>query len=97
MLTPGAATVTFPLGDPPSRIGGRDVAPGWLSFMPFQITWNMTGQPTAALPCGLSAGGLPVGLLAAARRGREDALLRASAAYEVARPWIQDLPRARFA
>ena len=96
MLTPGAATVTFPIGEPPSRIGGRDVAPGWISFMPFQITWNMTGQPTAALPCGLNAEGLPVGLLAAARRGREDTLLRASAAYEVARPWIQDLPRSRY-
>ena len=97
MLTPGAATVTFPLGDPPSRIGGREVAPGWVSFMPFQIAWNMSGQPTAALPCGLNAEGLPVGLLAAARRGREDTLLRASAAYEVARPWIGDLPRRRYA
>ena len=96
MLTPGASTVSFPVGDPPSRIGGRDVAAGWMTFMPFQITWNMTGQPTAALPCGLDAAGLPVGLLAAARRGREDTLLRASAAYEVARPWRQRLPRARF-
>ena len=97
MLTPGASTVTFPIGKPPSRIGGQDVVPGWMSFMPFQITWNMTGQPTAALPCGLDADGLPVGLLAAARRGREDALLRVSAAYEVARPWIPTLPRARYA
>ena len=97
MLTPGASTVSFPIGNPPSRIGGREVVAGWMTFMPFQITWNMTGQPTAALPCGLSAEGLPVGLLAAARRGREDTLLRVSAAYEVARPWIQTLPRARYA
>ena len=97
MLSPGASTVTFPIGEPPSRIGGRDVVPGWMTFMPFQITWNMTGQPTAALPCGLNAEGLPVGLLAAAARGREDTLLRASAAYEVARPWIPNLPRARYA
>ena len=96
MLTPGASTVTFPVGEPPSRIGGRDVEAGWMSFMPFQITWNMTGQPTAALPCGLSAEGLPVGLLAAAGLGREDTLLRVSAAYEVARPWIPNLPRARY-
>ncbi len=96
MLTPGAATAAFPIGEPPSRIGGRDVAPGWMTFMPFQITWNMTGQPTAALPCALDAEGLPVGLLAAARRGREDTLLRVSAAYEVARPWIPNLPRARY-
>ena len=65
--------------------------------MPFQVTWNMTGQPTAALPCGLNAEGLPVALLAAARLGREDTLLRVSAAYEVARPWGHTLPRARYA
>lgn len=96
MLTPGAATVSFPIGDPPARIGGRDVMAGWITFMPFQITWNMTGQPTAALPAGLDPAGLPVGLLAAARRGREDTLFRASAAYEVARPWMQNLPRTSY-
>ena len=97
MLTPATATASFPIGNPPSRIGGRDVAAGWITFMPFQTTWNMTGQPTAALPCGLNAEGLPVALLAAARLGREDTLLRVSAAYEVARPWIPDLPRTRYA
>ena len=96
LLTPATATLSFPIGEPPSTLGGREVAPGWMTFMPFQITWNMTGQPTAALPCGLSAEGLPVGLLAAAGRGREDTLLRVSAAYEVARPWLDTLPRSRY-
>ena len=96
LLTPATAVLPFPIGDPPSRVGGRDVQPGWMTFMPFQITWNMTGQPTASLPCGQSAGGLPVGLLAAARRGREDTLLRVSAAYEVARPWMHTLPREKY-
>ena len=97
MLTPGTAAVSFPIGNPPSRIGDQELEAGWMTFMPFQITWNMTGQPTAALPCGLDAEGLPVGLLAAARRGCEDALLRVSAVHEVARPWIPTLPRARYA
>ena len=96
MLTPATSTATFPIGHPPSRIGGQDVAAGWMTFMPFQLAWNMTGQPTASIPCGLTAEGLPVALLAAARLKREDTLLRASAAYEVHRPWIQTLPRARY-
>ena len=96
MLTPATSTVSFPIGEAPAQIGGREVVPGWMTFMPFQISWNMTGQPTAALPCGLSAEGLPVGLLVAARRGREDTLLRVSAAYEVARPWMHTLPRERY-
>ena len=96
LLTPAASTASFPIGNPPSRIGGQDVAAGWMTFMPFQITWNMTGQPTASMPCGLTAEGLPVGLLAAARLRREDILLRVSAAYEVYRPWIQTLPRVRY-
>ena len=96
LLTPATATESFPIGSPPSQIGGEDVAPGWMTFMPFQIAWNMTGQPTASIPCGLTAEGLPIGLLAAARMGREDTILRISAAYEVCQPWIRTLPRERY-
>ncbi len=93
MIMPSTATAPFPCGRPPGRIGGQEVAPGWMTFMPFQIAWNMTGQPTASLPCGVTAEGLPVGVLAAGRIGREDTLLRVSAAFEVRQPWAQNLPR----
>ena len=96
LLTRATAIESFPIGSPPSQIGGEDVAPGWMTFMPFQIAWNMTGQPTASIPCGLTAEGLPVALLAAARMGREDTILRISAAYEVYQPWIRTLPRERY-
>jgi Asp-tRNA(Asn)/Glu-tRNA(Gln) amidotransferase A subunit family amidase len=89
LLTPATAVAAFPLGEPPSRIGGVEVSPGWLSFMPFAVPWNMTGQPTGSLPCARSRDGLPIGLMLIARHGEESLILRASAAFSEARPWPQ--------
>lgn len=87
LLTPSTAVAAFPCGQPPATIGGRAVRPGWGSFMPFQIMWNMTGQPAASVPAGFTADGLPVGLMIIGRHGREDLVLAAAAAYEAAAPW----------
>lgn len=92
LLTPAAAVEPFPCGAPPSTIGGRSVRPGWTSFMPFQIMWNMTGQPCASVPAGHTAAGLPVGLMIVAPHGREDLVLAASAAFERVRPWADRVP-----
>jgi Asp-tRNA(Asn)/Glu-tRNA(Gln) amidotransferase A subunit family amidase len=46
---------------------------------------NITGNAAASIPCGFHEG-LPVGLMLIARRGREDLLLRAAAAFEQAWP-----------
>jgi Asp-tRNA(Asn)/Glu-tRNA(Gln) amidotransferase A subunit family amidase len=87
LLMPCNTTTAFPLGEPPEEIDGEPVSPLWMTFMPFQISWNMTGQPTAALPSGVSADGLPMGTLMAAGRGREVDLLRAAAAFERVQPF----------
>jgi aspartyl-tRNA(Asn)/glutamyl-tRNA(Gln) amidotransferase subunit A len=87
MVTPSTAVPAFPLGRPPSRIDGRPVARRWTTFMPFQAPWNLTGQPTATLPCGQTAGALPVGLQVTAARECDERLLAACAAFERARPW----------
>ncbi|HET8758122.1 MAG TPA: amidase [Solirubrobacteraceae bacterium] len=92
LLTPATAVAPFPVGEPPATIGGRSVRAGWQSFMPFQIMWNMTGQPCASVPAGLTADGLPVGLMIVAARGREDLVLGASAAFERLRPWADRWP-----
>jgi len=91
LLTPTTPVAAFPLGQRPTSIAGRDVDPLW-SFNPFCFVFNVTGHPAASLPCGLSAEGLPIGLHVVGRLGEEATVLRASAAYERARPWVRTPP-----
>ncbi|HEX6229300.1 MAG TPA: amidase [Solirubrobacterales bacterium] len=87
LLTPATAVTAFPVGEPPEEIGSERVKRGWMGFMPFSIPWNMTGQPTASVPCGTDSEGIPVGLMMIARLGAESTLLRAAHSFERARPW----------
>jgi len=91
LLTPSMAVVAFPIGRRPTKIAGRDSDPWW-GFMPFTFPFNMTGQPAASIPCGFSKEGLPMGLHIIGRRGDEATVLRASAAFEQARPWHSRRP-----
>ena len=49
--------------------------------------FNVTGQPAVSVPCGLTPGGLPVGLQIVGRRANEGGILRVAAAYERATEW----------
>jgi aspartyl-tRNA(Asn)/glutamyl-tRNA(Gln) amidotransferase subunit A len=48
---------------------------------------NHTGLPAISLPCGFTAGGLPIGLQLIGRGFDEATVLRAAHAYEVSSPW----------
>lgn len=62
---------------------------GWLLTYPF----NMLGTtPAASVPCGFTAGGLPVGLQIVGHPYAEAAVLRAAACFERARPWAGQRP-----
>ena len=91
LLTPTVAVPAFPIGQPPERIGDTDVQPRG-AFSPMTRPFNLTGQPAASIPCGFSSDGLPIGLHIVGRRGEESTVLRASAAFEQARPWAQHRP-----
>ena len=73
----------------PREVNGRPVEPciGWCMTHPF----NFTGHPAASLPAGQTPDGLPVGLQLVGRRHRDATLLDLCAAYESARPWLDDL------
>jgi aspartyl-tRNA(Asn)/glutamyl-tRNA(Gln) amidotransferase subunit A len=58
----------------------------WFSWSPFSYPFNMTGQPALTLPCGLSRGGLPIGLQLVGAHYSEKLLLAAARAFEVANP-----------
>jgi aspartyl-tRNA(Asn)/glutamyl-tRNA(Gln) amidotransferase subunit A len=91
LLTPTMAVPAFPIEERPSVIGGREVEPFW-GYLPFTFPINMTGQTAASVPCGFSAGGMPIGLHIIGPRGAEAKVLRASAAFEQARPWSDKRP-----
>ena len=91
ILTPTMTVPAFPVGERPSTIGGREVDSDW-AFNPFNFVFNMTGQPAATVPCGFSSDGLPIGLHLVGRLGDEATVLRASAAFEQARPWADKRP-----
>lgn len=69
---------------------GTEVPPGWphrrwQTWSPFSIPFNLSQQPAATVPCGLTGEGLPAGLQIVGGKHRDAVVLRAAAAYEAAR------------
>jgi aspartyl-tRNA(Asn)/glutamyl-tRNA(Gln) amidotransferase subunit A len=91
VLTPTLAVPPFALHmQGPEKIEGRAVSnSAWLAFT---FPMNMTGQPAASIPAGFTRDGLPVGLQIIGRHLDDVGVLRASAAFERARPWQQHVP-----
>jgi Asp-tRNA(Asn)/Glu-tRNA(Gln) amidotransferase A subunit family amidase len=92
LLTPTVAVAPFPHADPPPReIAGQEISV--LGWMPFTFPFNLTGQPAASVPAGLTDDGLPVGVQIIGRRNADRTVLAASAAYEAACPWSERRPQ----
>jgi aspartyl-tRNA(Asn)/glutamyl-tRNA(Gln) amidotransferase subunit A len=78
------ATPTTPKPATPFKVAyDPDLAFPRSNMPPF----NLTGQPTLALPCGFSASGLPVSLQLAGRAFEETTVLRLGHAYQQATDW----------
>ena len=91
LLTPTMPVAAFPIDERPSVIGGQQVDPSW-GFLPFTFPINMSGQTASSVPCGFDAEGMPIGLHIVGPHGAESKVLRASAAFEEARPWSGQRP-----
>jgi aspartyl-tRNA(Asn)/glutamyl-tRNA(Gln) amidotransferase subunit A len=70
---------------------GRNVADvvkekQWTDWTPFSYPFNLTQQPAATSPCGLTADGLPVGLQIVGPRYADARVLRAARAFESLQP-----------
>ncbi len=83
LVTPAVAVPAFdarPAGhsqlDPASMLG----------WTPFSYPFNLTQQPACSIPCGLTAGGLPIGLQFVGPMFGDALVLRAARAYESLRP-----------
>ena len=82
LLTPAMPMTAFAVNEN-GAWGGDGVDIGWT---PFTLTFNLTRQPAATIPCGLDREGLPIGLQIVAGHARDALVLRAAAAYEKLRP-----------
>jgi aspartyl-tRNA(Asn)/glutamyl-tRNA(Gln) amidotransferase subunit A len=91
LLTPTTPVVAAPIGQDMVTYGGLEehiLAAMVRCTGPF----NGTGLPAISLPCGFTAGGLPVGLQLAGRPFDEALVLRAAQAYEQATSWHTRVP-----
>ncbi|OLE30362.1 MAG: amidase [Actinobacteria bacterium 13_1_20CM_3_68_10] len=82
LVTPTLAVAAFDVG----REAPKN-AKGWVSWTPFTFPFNLTQQPAASIPCGLTRTGLPVGLHIIGLKYAEAQVLRAARAFEVAHPF----------
>jgi aspartyl-tRNA(Asn)/glutamyl-tRNA(Gln) amidotransferase subunit A len=58
----------------------------WTDWTPFSYPFNLTQQPAATIPCGLTKKGLPVGLHIVGPRYADALVLRAARAFESVHP-----------
>lgn len=83
------------LASPPLEIGiidlNHDDMQKWgaavSGFTPYTGVYNITGQPSMSLPLGMSADGLPIGVMMSGRYGAEATLFCLAAQIEKAQPW----------
>jgi aspartyl-tRNA(Asn)/glutamyl-tRNA(Gln) amidotransferase subunit A len=84
LITPQVAITAFAAGHevPPESQMER-----WWEWSPFTYPFNLTQQPAAAVPCGLTALGLPVSMQIVGAKYSDALVLRAAYAFETARPF----------
>jgi aspartyl-tRNA(Asn)/glutamyl-tRNA(Gln) amidotransferase subunit A len=91
LLTPTLSCPPFPVHmQGPEKIEGRMV--NQFEWLAFTFIANMTGQPAASIPAGWTEDGLPVGLQITGRHLGDPMVLKASAAFEAAKPWRNKWP-----
>jgi aspartyl-tRNA(Asn)/glutamyl-tRNA(Gln) amidotransferase subunit A len=78
-----------PLADAPTE---NPVESLWTKWAPWTFAFNLTRQPAITVPMGLGANGLPRSVQIAAALYRDDLVLRAARAIELAEPFpVADL------
>lgn len=89
LLTPTLPIAAFDAqcSVPPGQASGE-----WLDWAPYSYPFNLTQQPAASVPCGLTSSGLPVGLQIVAPLRKDALVLRVANAFEQAQPFAR-LPR----
>lgn len=81
LLTPTTAGPAPRIDAPPDDLTARPIT------SPFTYPFNLTQQPAASVPAGLTANGLPIGLQIVGAKHADAKVLRAARAFEAVRPF----------
>ena len=82
LLTPMMPVPALPVGEDLNDPSDEH----WVDWSPFSYPFNMTRQPAASIPCGLTSGGLPIGLQIVGPLHADARVLRAARAFEATQP-----------
>jgi aspartyl-tRNA(Asn)/glutamyl-tRNA(Gln) amidotransferase subunit A len=82
LLTPMMPVPPLPVGEDLNDPSDEH----WVDWSPFSYPFNMTRQPAASIPCGLTSGGLPIGLQIVGGLHDDAKVLRAARAFEATQP-----------
>ena len=83
LVTPTLAVPAFEAG---KEVSNPRREKRWTDWTPFSYPFNLTQQPAASVPCGLTKAGLPVGLHIVGPRHADALVLRAARAFESMHP-----------
>ena len=83
LLTPTLPLAAFEAGQ---EVADQLKQKRWTDWSPFSYPFNLTQQPAATVPCGLTSEGLPVGLQIVGPRYADALVLRAARAFESLSP-----------
>jgi aspartyl-tRNA(Asn)/glutamyl-tRNA(Gln) amidotransferase subunit A len=81
LITPTAPGAAFPFGQ------------GRLVYLRNTAPWNLYGLPTMSIPCGFTAGGLPIGLQITGPAGADANVLGLAEAYQLVTRWHTQRPK----
>lgn len=87
------APVTPTAAPPVETLYNSEAFPRWTKGAPYTLPCNLTGQPAASMPVGLTEAGLPVGLQLIGPPRADHKVLRAMRAYESASGWTWPQPQ----
>jgi aspartyl-tRNA(Asn)/glutamyl-tRNA(Gln) amidotransferase subunit A len=83
LLTPMMPVPALPVGQ---DLNDPATERHWIDWSPFSYPFNLTRQPAASIPCGLTGAGLPIGLQIVGPLYADDRVLRAARAFEATQP-----------
>ncbi len=92
LVLPTTQVLPFPITQEWVREIDGERFENYLQWMEICSVISVTGAPVAAMPCGFSASGLPVGLQIVGKPGEDLAVLRMARAFEAAAPFAERQP-----